>query len=168
METKTEEKKQTSFIKAKTSSSDSLVFHVTSTSRHARWSRFLTRGPECSTFNSGERCNVELTTSAHPMAKLITNHISLYFNDGNIALLAPQTLDHYIAFRVHRSILSKISPVFEGLFSIPPVDEMETYEGAPLVYMMDRADALQSLLQLVYHDVYVHAVDAELLSHPLF
>jgi hypothetical protein len=102
-----------------------------------------------------ERCNVELSTSAHPMAKLITKHVSLYFNDGNIALLAPQTLNRYIAFRVHRSMLCKISPVFEGLFTIPPVDEIETYEGTPLVYMMDSADALQCLLQLVYHDMYV-------------
>ena len=89
------------------------------------------------------------------MAKLITNHTSLYFNDGNIALLAPQSPNHYLAFRVHRSMLSRISPVFESLFSIPAVDETEKYEGAPVMYMTDRADALQCLLQLVYHDVYV-------------
>jgi hypothetical protein len=46
--------------------------------------------------------------------------------------------------------------VFEDLFSIPPVDEMEMYEGVPLVYMMDGSDALQSVLQLVYNDMYVH------------
>jgi BTB/POZ domain len=89
------------------------------------------------------------------MAKLITNHVSLYFNDGNITLLAPQSQNRYLAFRVHRSMLSRISPVFEGLFSIPAVDETEKYEGTPVMYMMDRADALQRLLQLVYHDVYV-------------
>lgn len=88
------------------------------------------------------------------MAKLITNHISLYFNDGNIALLAPQSPNHYLAFRVHRSMLSRISPVFESLFSTA-VDETEKYEGAPVMYMTDRADALQRLLQLVYHEVYV-------------
>ncbi|EDR07095.1 uncharacterized protein LACBIDRAFT_328032 [Laccaria bicolor S238N-H82] len=43
--------------------------------------------------------------------------------------------------------------VFRDLFSIPPVDEMETYEGVPLVYLMDRSDTLQSLLQLVYNDI---------------
>ena len=99
------------------------------------------------------RKSTVLSTS---MAKLITNHISLYFNDGNITLLAPQTQNHYIAFRVHRSMLSKISPVFEGLFLLPPVDEMEMHEGVPLVYTTDRADALQGVLRLVYHDVYVH------------
>jgi len=90
------------------------------------------------------------------MAKVITKHKSLYITDGNIVLLAPQSPNHYIAFRLHRSILSKISMVFEDLFSIPPVDEMEMYEGVPLVYMMDGSDALQSVLQLVYNDMYVH------------
>jgi len=52
-------------------------------------------------------------------------------------------------------MLSRISPVFEGLFSILAVDETEKHEGTPVMYMMDRADALQRLLQLVYHDVYV-------------
>jgi len=89
------------------------------------------------------------------MEKLITNHTSLYFNDANIALLAPQSPNHYLAFRVHRSMLSRISPVFESLFSISAVDEMEKYEGTPVVYMTDRAEALERLLQLVYHDVYV-------------
>lgn len=89
------------------------------------------------------------------MAKVITNHDSLYFNDGNIILLAPQSPNHYTAFRVHRSILTRMSTVFEELFSTPQVDKMETYEGIPYVYMVDGSDALQSLLQLVYHEVYV-------------
>jgi hypothetical protein len=97
-------------------------------------------------------CLVLLQGRVYKMSQLVINHHSLYFSDGNIALLAPQSPDRYVAFRVHRSLLSKISPVFEGLFMTPHVDE-ESYEGVPLVYMADGADALESLFQLVYHDV---------------
>jgi hypothetical protein len=89
------------------------------------------------------------------MLKSITNHSSLYFSDGNVILLSPESPDHHIAFRVHRSILTKVSPVFEDLFSISTFDEMEMYEGVPFVYVTDGAPAMQRLLELVYHHVYV-------------
>ncbi|KAF8815150.1 hypothetical protein BYT27DRAFT_7312406 [Phlegmacium glaucopus] len=86
------------------------------------------------------------------MVRCVTNHGSLYFGDGNVALLAPKSLTHFIAFRVHRTLISKMSSVFENLFTSPEA-ETEVYEGVPLVYLTDDADGLESLLQLLYHDM---------------
>ena len=88
---------------------------------------------------------------------VVTNHNSLYFSDGNVAPLSPKSPQHYIAFRVHRSLLSKAFPVFQDLFELPQ-GEIEEYDGVPLVYLMDGADGLEMLLQLIYHNMYVPAV----------
>ncbi|KAF8814582.1 hypothetical protein BYT27DRAFT_7206031 [Phlegmacium glaucopus] len=89
------------------------------------------------------------------MVEAIRKHDSLYFCDGNIALITPhdQSPNHYVAFRLHRSRLSLISPVFEGLFMVPVIDNQEIFDGVPLIYMMDGADALECLFRLVYSGI---------------
>lgn len=69
-----------------------------------------------------------------------------------------------VLFRVHKSILSKHSPVFEGMFALPEVasgpenagaenlpgslDEM--YEGAPVVELSDTEEQVEMLLGVFY------------------
>jgi hypothetical protein len=83
------------------------------------------------------------------------NHPSLYLLDGNIVLVAPRSTHDFVAFRVHRSLLAKVSTVFESMFTIPNGDNVEKYDGAPLVVMNDGAEQLEMLLRMMYHEMYV-------------
>ena len=82
----------------------------------------------------------------------IRTHDSLYLVDGNIVLIAPHTTGICIIFRVHQSVLTKISPVFATMFTLPNVDANETYDGVPLVKLPDRAEEIESLLRVLYHE----------------
>lgn len=56
-----------------------------------------------------------------------------WFEDGTVVLQAEGTL-----FRAYSGILSRHSPVFDGLFQLPqPAAGPETYEGVPLVTLQD-------------------------------
>lgn len=78
-------------------------------------------------------------------------HPSLYFSDGNVALVAPKTFNECTVFRVHQSLLSKLSPVFGNMFSGATPDER--HDGTPMVIMDDAAEQVESLLRFVYHDM---------------
>ncbi|KAF7361601.1 hypothetical protein MVEN_00503300 [Mycena venus] len=74
-----------------------------------------------------------------------------YTEDGNIVLSAKDTDDYSVYFRLHKSILTKHSPVFKDMFSMPSPQSAEQYDGVPLVEMAgDSADALRSLIALLY------------------
>ncbi|KAG1887983.1 uncharacterized protein F5891DRAFT_966412 [Suillus fuscotomentosus] len=77
-------------------------------------------------------------------------HASLYFFDGNIALMAPNNFGEKTVFRVHQSILSHYSSVFADMLTMPPVREAETYDDVPLVYLPDNAEEIESLLKTIY------------------
>jgi hypothetical protein len=74
--------------------------------------------------------------------------------DGNIVIIAPLITGQCQIFRVHKSILSKNSPVFRSMFMIPGVQdqEMEKYDGVPLVQLLDGAEEVESLLRVLYHE----------------
>ena len=82
-------------------------------------------------------------------------HKKLYLLDGNVAIFAPQSPGNFIVFRVHQSMLSRISPVFESMFTLPPGAAEEKYDGVPLVFLPDSADAVENPLMIVYHESYV-------------
>jgi BTB/POZ domain len=82
-------------------------------------------------------------------------HKKLYLLDGNIALFAPRSPGHFVVFRVHQSVLARISPVFESMFTLPTGPAEEKYDGVPLLYLPDSADAVENLLMIVYHESYV-------------
>ncbi|KAF8798311.1 hypothetical protein BYT27DRAFT_7177806 [Phlegmacium glaucopus] len=85
----------------------------------------------------------------------VDNHPSLYLIDGNIVLVAPRSAGGFVAFRVHRSILAKVSSVFESMFSLPMGEHVEEYDGVPAVYMSDCAEQLENLLMMMYHEVFL-------------
>ena len=76
-----------------------------------------------------------------------TKHDTLWFEDGNIVLVAGN-----VAFKVHRSILSRQSAVFEDLFGIPQPDlaEVETMDGSPVVRLHDSALELTVFIEALY------------------
>lgn len=71
----------------------------------------------------------------------------VWFDDGNVVLQAEN-----VRFRVHRSILSKHSPIFANLFTFPhPVTET-TVEGCPVVHLHDGYQDVEHFLLAVYGD----------------
>jgi len=76
---------------------------------------------------------------------------TFWYDDGNIILQADFT-----QFRVHRSVLSKQSSVFEGMFLMPQHPNSE--EGCPVVFMPDRADDLSIVISMFYDMSFVNCV----------
>ncbi|TBU54921.1 hypothetical protein BD310DRAFT_951150 [Dichomitus squalens] len=84
-------------------------------------------------------------------------HPTLYYDDGNV-VLSGRTHDGELQyFRVHKSILSRHSPVLADMFSIPPLlatgsrtHFAESYDGVVHVQMPDTAEELISFLTMFY------------------
>lgn len=58
-------------------------------------------------------------------------------------------------FRVHQSVLSKHSPVFQDLFSLPQSADAENYEGIPvLVTLTDPYKDVKGLFRMLYNPTY--------------
>ncbi|KAA1475924.1 hypothetical protein DENSPDRAFT_806439 [Dentipellis sp. KUC8613] len=82
------------------------------------------------------------------------HHEDLYYTDGNVALVVhwpdEDVPDRHVVFRVHKSILSRSSPVFQDMFSLPGGEASELYDNVPLIHMPDSGAALESLLCYLY------------------
>ena len=56
-------------------------------------------------------------------------------------------------YQFSTSLVSKNSPVFKTMFTLPAVDANETYDGVPLVWLPDTAEEVESLiLRILYHE----------------
>lgn len=81
--------------------------------------------------------------------KVFTNHPTLYFEDGNVILKCGWTL-----FCVHRSLLSKHSEVFRGLFTPAQagaeVKPQEFFRGCLFIALDDNSNDMESLLDTIY------------------
>ena len=55
-----------------------------------------------------------------------------------------------LQFRVHSFMLAHHSPIFSDMFALPSPSIADTYEGAPLVDMPDKAEDLADLLKVLY------------------
>ncbi|GJE89564.1 hypothetical protein PsYK624_056670 [Phanerochaete sordida] len=75
-------------------------------------------------------------------------HQHLWFDDGNIVLLADN-----VAFKVHRSLLGRHSIVFKDLFELSQPSESvdEQMDGVPLVRLHDSPHELADLLDIIYN-----------------
>jgi BTB/POZ domain len=65
--------------------------------------------------------------------------ISYYLEDGNIVVVAEG-----VAFRVHRSLLTRHSEIFSDMF------DMETYDGCHVVRVPDATVHMLNLLSVLY------------------
>ena len=75
-----------------------------------------------------------------------TRHIDLYFDDGNIVLIADE-----VAFRVHSSILSLRSPVFKDMLAMPQPASTDTFDGCPVVNLPDCWCDVAPFLDFIYN-----------------
>lgn len=83
----------------------------------------------------------------------VSKHSSLYLTDGNICLAAVETGENkkeWIMFRVHQSILSIHSPIFRDMLALPSGDNIEQFEGVPLVRLPDNASDIEAVLEALY------------------
>lgn len=96
----------------------------------------------------------------HVNVSTIARHLPLYAPSGDVVLLAESetSLDdnsqtHYIAFRLHTSMLPIWSPQFaSGIMStLRSSITDEVYDGAPVVLMPDTASEVESLLNAAFH-----------------
>lgn len=99
-----------------------------------------------------KRPRTELDAEAVANAQL-TNHPSLYFEDGNVIMKTGNTL-----FCVHRTILSKHSIVFRDLFA----QNTQAIRGLPSLTVDDGKEDMESLLNAVYDgmSVIIHSTIA--------
>lgn len=76
----------------------------------------------------------------------VQRHEELWFEDGNIVLIAQST-----AFKVHRSVLSRRSGVFQHLLTLPQPAVVDKIDGVPMVVLHDQAHELAALLDAIYY-----------------
>ena len=55
-----------------------------------------------------------------------------------------------VNFRVHKSVLTMVSPFFGDLFSLPQPSDSETVDGLPVVQLSENAELLNSLVSMLY------------------
>ena len=77
----------------------------------------------------------------------ITKDSQVWFKDGNVIFVA-QTPS--MSFRVHKSILSRHSEVFQDLFSIPQPPTADTIEGCSVVHVSDTSFDFRQFLRVIY------------------
>ena len=77
----------------------------------------------------------------------LTHHDSLWFEDGNVVLIAANVM-----FKVHRGVLSNHSDVFRDMFALvqPPQARTKMYDDCPCVVLQDVPEQLGSFLALLY------------------
>ncbi|TCD66509.1 hypothetical protein EIP91_001285 [Steccherinum ochraceum] len=88
----------------------------------------------------------------NPDSPLATRHTSLWFEDGNVVLIAEG-----VAFKVHRSVLALRSSVFKDMFSFPQPqrqsDSEDTFDGCPAVTLSDQMSHVRIVLDIFYNGI---------------
>ncbi|KAF9034383.1 hypothetical protein BJ165DRAFT_1396182 [Panaeolus papilionaceus] len=81
---------------------------------------------------------------------------SIWFDDGGLILVAGN-----IQFRVHASLLSRFSSVFQDMLSVPqPPNPEGTIEGCPVVHLHDSPKDLEYVLTAIYDNPYSADIDS--------
>jgi hypothetical protein len=78
---------------------------------------------------------------------VVSRHSEFWFTDGSVVVIVGT-----VAFRIHKSILSKQSDVFSDLFMVPqPKDGTETMDGCPVVHLPDALADFIDVMKALYH-----------------
>ena len=83
-----------------------------------------------------------------------TQHPDFWFYDGSIILCVQHTL-----FRVHKTVLSKHSEIFDGLFTLPQPSGEAVIDGCHVVQLYDdKVEDVVDLLKAVYDPSYASPI----------
>jgi len=80
-----------------------------------------------------------------------TQRSRFWFDDGNVILQTENT-----QFRVHRSLLSLHSNVFNDMFSVPQPTDTTTIpdvDGCPVIPLSDKTSDLEHILSIFYENI---------------
>ncbi|KAJ3484240.1 hypothetical protein NLI96_g5772 [Meripilus lineatus] len=82
---------------------------------------------------------------------IVVNDDDIWVSDGNIILssLSSSGSTLYL-FKCHKSTLARWSSIFQTMLSLPQGPGEETFEGLPVVQLMDPPEDVQALLTLLY------------------
>ncbi|KAI0342980.1 hypothetical protein BDW22DRAFT_1356532 [Trametopsis cervina] len=75
-----------------------------------------------------------------------TRHPTLFFDDGNLMVVAENTM-----YQVHRSVLARKSALFKDLLSLPQPDTEEKVEGLPVVRLLESSTNASMLIDTIYN-----------------
>ncbi|KAF7305269.1 BTB domain-containing protein [Mycena chlorophos] len=82
--------------------------------------------------------------------QILTRCPDLWFSDCGLVIRADNTV-----FRVSRDFMAVQSPIFRDMLALPSPDNVEVYDGCPMVALPDREDDVTVFLKaLVYHDFF--------------
>ncbi|KAF5310120.1 hypothetical protein D9619_010181 [Psilocybe cf. subviscida] len=76
----------------------------------------------------------------------IVKSSKFWFHDGSVVLQTPTK-----QYRIHSSVLSAHSSVFEGMFQVPQPEGEPTIEGCPIIPVVDASEDWDTLLGVLYH-----------------
>lgn len=74
----------------------------------------------------------------------LERHEDLWYEDGNIVISSGK-----VAFRVHKSILSRHSPTLAK--ALTPAPKSEQLDGCPVVRLSDAVEDITNLLSVLYY-----------------
>ncbi|GJE90370.1 hypothetical protein PsYK624_065010 [Phanerochaete sordida] len=75
-----------------------------------------------------------------------TRHPEMWMDDGNLELIA----DNRVAFRVHRSVITRKSNVFNDMFSFPQPPHAQNTSGCIVIHLPDSPEDLFYFLDAIY------------------
>ncbi|KAF6744278.1 hypothetical protein DFP72DRAFT_929615 [Ephemerocybe angulata] len=95
------------------------------------------------------RHNSQLAKEQNTEALAISRSEDFWFEDGNLVLQAED-----VQFKVHKGVLSRYSPVFATILSMPHTDDEPAVEGCPVLHVYDDCTDIRNLLLLLYDKCY--------------
>ena len=79
-------------------------------------------------------------------------HPTLYFPDGDVVLALQRSNAADLLFRVDKIFLARHSPIFRDMLSFSAENgPNDTYDGVPLVNLVDNGEDLKTLLSGMYN-----------------
>ncbi|KAI1795326.1 hypothetical protein LXA43DRAFT_882141 [Ganoderma leucocontextum] len=90
-------------------------------------------------------------SSSTPPDSNLQRHSDIWFNDGNIVLVAGGT-----AFRIYRGLLASQSTVFSDMFASSTSSPDEIFDGCPIIHLSDSPHTLAYLLRVLLPNSRIH------------
>lgn len=72
-----------------------------------------------------------------------------YIDDGNIVLMC-RSPEKIVYFRIHKSTLSRHSPIFKHMFEVPSPADAEQSDGVPFVELFDNVEHLRDFIRIIH------------------